>query len=179
LSGSYAPTPKRRDREVNLEPVEPRVARLCLDCDEIHGEQMCPVCRSESFGYVSRWIRCPSGFAGTSEVEQPNRESPAPPDDCAAVNPAAYATAGDRKGSTFGEVQEPPLAKCVLTKKRSPSLTLDTSQTPLYRTRCVKRMSASRMALSEEDYEEVRRLHRFARSQFVRCARRSEHACFD
>jgi hypothetical protein len=36
-----------------------RVARLCLDCDEIHGEQMCPVCGSESFGYISRWIPAP------------------------------------------------------------------------------------------------------------------------
>lgn len=36
-----------------------RVARLCLDCDEIHGEQTCPVCGSESFGYISRWIPAP------------------------------------------------------------------------------------------------------------------------
>jgi hypothetical protein len=36
-----------------------RVARLCLDCDEIHADQMCPVCGSESFGYNSRWIPAP------------------------------------------------------------------------------------------------------------------------
>ena len=36
-----------------------RVARLCLDCDEIHGEQTCPLCGSESFGYISRWIPAP------------------------------------------------------------------------------------------------------------------------
>jgi hypothetical protein len=36
-----------------------RVARLCLDCDEIHAEQTCPVCGSESFGYISRWIPAP------------------------------------------------------------------------------------------------------------------------
>jgi hypothetical protein len=36
-----------------------RVARLCLDCDEIHDQQMCPVCGSESFGYISRWIPAP------------------------------------------------------------------------------------------------------------------------
>jgi len=36
-----------------------RVARLCLDCDEIHGEPTCPVCGSESFGYISRWIPAP------------------------------------------------------------------------------------------------------------------------
>jgi predicted nucleic acid-binding Zn-ribbon protein len=32
------------------------VARLCLDCAEIHDVQTCPVCGSESFGYISRWI---------------------------------------------------------------------------------------------------------------------------
>jgi hypothetical protein len=36
-----------------------RVARLCLDCDEIHDRQTCPVCGSESFGYISRWIPAP------------------------------------------------------------------------------------------------------------------------
>ena len=36
-----------------------RVARLCLDCEEIHDEQTCPVCGSESFGYISRWIPAP------------------------------------------------------------------------------------------------------------------------
>jgi hypothetical protein len=36
-----------------------RVARLCVDCDEIHAEQTCPVCGSESFGYISRWIPVP------------------------------------------------------------------------------------------------------------------------
>lgn len=35
------------------------VARLCLDCDEIHAEQTCPVCGSESFGFISRWIPAP------------------------------------------------------------------------------------------------------------------------
>jgi hypothetical protein len=36
-----------------------RVARLCLDCEEIHGEETCPVCGSQSFGYISRWIPAP------------------------------------------------------------------------------------------------------------------------
>src|SRR5918993_6034152 len=34
-------------------------ARLCLDCDEIHVEQKCPLCGSASFGYISRWIPAP------------------------------------------------------------------------------------------------------------------------
>jgi len=33
-----------------------RNARLCLNCEEIHAASHCPVCTSESFAYVSRWI---------------------------------------------------------------------------------------------------------------------------
>ena len=33
-----------------------RIARLCLDCEEVHAEQHCPVCASERFGYLSRWV---------------------------------------------------------------------------------------------------------------------------
>jgi predicted nucleic acid-binding Zn-ribbon protein len=35
------------------------IARLCLDCDELHAEQSCPICGSESFAYISRWIPTP------------------------------------------------------------------------------------------------------------------------
>ena len=31
-------------------------ARLCLDCEELHEEQQCPVCASETFAYVTRWV---------------------------------------------------------------------------------------------------------------------------
>jgi hypothetical protein len=34
-------------------------ARLCIDCQEIHDSQTCPVCSSESFAYISRWIPAP------------------------------------------------------------------------------------------------------------------------
>src|SRR4051794_38011475 len=36
-----------------------RIARLCLDCEEIHDRQECPACGSESFGYISKWIPAP------------------------------------------------------------------------------------------------------------------------
>jgi len=36
-----------------------RVARLCLDCEEVHDQQTCPVCSSESFAYISRWVSAP------------------------------------------------------------------------------------------------------------------------
>jgi hypothetical protein len=32
------------------------IARLCLDCNEIHDQQSCPVCSSEEFAFLSRWV---------------------------------------------------------------------------------------------------------------------------
>jgi RNA polymerase subunit RPABC4/transcription elongation factor Spt4 len=43
-----------------------RDARLCLDCDEVHDSAICPVCGSESFTYISRWVPLP-------ETERPSR----------------------------------------------------------------------------------------------------------
>lgn len=43
-----------------------RDARLCLDCDEVHDSAICPVCGSESFTYISRWVPLP-------ETERPAR----------------------------------------------------------------------------------------------------------
>ena len=31
-------------------------ARLCLDCQEVHAQTQCPVCASESFAALSRWV---------------------------------------------------------------------------------------------------------------------------
>ena len=33
------------------------VARLCLDCHEIHEYDRCPACMSEAFAYITRWIK--------------------------------------------------------------------------------------------------------------------------
>lgn len=33
-----------------------RVARLCLDCEEVHAAPECPVCTSETFVYLTRWV---------------------------------------------------------------------------------------------------------------------------
>ena len=33
-----------------------RTARLCADCEEIHEDQQCPICGSEAFAFLSRWI---------------------------------------------------------------------------------------------------------------------------
>jgi hypothetical protein len=36
-----------------------RIARLCLDCEEIHDAQKCPICASEAFAYLTRWVPVP------------------------------------------------------------------------------------------------------------------------
>ncbi len=33
------------------------VARLCLDCQEVHDQDRCPACTSESFAFITRWIK--------------------------------------------------------------------------------------------------------------------------
>jgi hypothetical protein len=42
--------------DVNWKGMQLRNARLCLDCEELHEEQRCPVCASESFAFLARWI---------------------------------------------------------------------------------------------------------------------------
>jgi hypothetical protein len=36
-----------------------RVARLCLDCEDVHAEYQCPVCASDHFTYLTRWVPAP------------------------------------------------------------------------------------------------------------------------
>ena len=36
-----------------------RNARLCLDCEEVHDAPQCPVCASESFAFLTRWVPAP------------------------------------------------------------------------------------------------------------------------
>ena len=31
-------------------------ARLCLNCEEVHDAQTCPMCASETFVYLTRWV---------------------------------------------------------------------------------------------------------------------------
>jgi hypothetical protein len=50
-----------------------RLARLCLDCEEIHDQQSCPICSSESFAYITRWIPRPDGTP--RQRQPPSRET--------------------------------------------------------------------------------------------------------
>jgi hypothetical protein len=40
-----------------------RNARLCLDCEEVHDAAHCPLCASESFAFITRWVPSPSADA--------------------------------------------------------------------------------------------------------------------
>jgi hypothetical protein len=51
-------------------------ARLCLDCEEVHEQQHCPICSSESFAFMTRWVT-PSDAAA---AEASPRASSRPPD---------------------------------------------------------------------------------------------------
>lgn len=51
-----------------------RTARLCLDCDEVHDAQQCPVCASETFSYMSRWVPEPERRAAPRPTTSPEAE---------------------------------------------------------------------------------------------------------
>ena len=36
-----------------------RTARLCLDCEEVHDAQLCPVCASQTYTFMTRWVPAP------------------------------------------------------------------------------------------------------------------------
>jgi hypothetical protein len=47
-------------------------ARLCLDCEELHDQQHCPVCGSESFAFLTRWVT-PSDAAAAESTPRSTR----------------------------------------------------------------------------------------------------------
>lgn len=54
-----------------------RVARLCLDCEDVHDSQQCPVCASESFAFLTRWVVAPERRTQTRLPGEPPAEPPA------------------------------------------------------------------------------------------------------
>ena len=48
-----------------------RVARLCHDCEEVHGDQHCPVCASETFTFITRWVPAPERRAKPRPPQPP------------------------------------------------------------------------------------------------------------
>ena len=54
-----------------------RNARLCLDCDEVHQELQCPICASESFAFMKRWVPASERRARqrTPEIDRAHRDT--------------------------------------------------------------------------------------------------------
>jgi hypothetical protein len=36
-----------------------RKARLCLDCEELHDLDACPICASEAYAFLTQWMPAP------------------------------------------------------------------------------------------------------------------------
>jgi hypothetical protein len=52
-----------------------RTARVCMDCEEVHDAQQCPVCASETFAYLTRWVPAPERRQRPRPTELANRET--------------------------------------------------------------------------------------------------------
>ena len=50
------------------------IARLCLDCNEVHDAQDCPRCGSEAFAYLSRWVPAPERRMQSRTTSSPEAE---------------------------------------------------------------------------------------------------------
>lgn len=51
------------------------VARLCLDCNEVHDAQSCPLCGSEAFAFLSRWVPAPERRLRARPTTSPEAEA--------------------------------------------------------------------------------------------------------
>jgi hypothetical protein len=80
-SSRYQAPSTARARLTYTEDMQLRTARLCLDCEEVHESQECPVCLSEAGVYLTRWIppeerrtrRFPSAIKVTPVARDPAR----------------------------------------------------------------------------------------------------------
>lgn len=52
-----------------------RNARLCIDCEEVHDAQQCPVCASETFAFITRWVPAPERRARPRPTASPDLET--------------------------------------------------------------------------------------------------------
>jgi hypothetical protein len=50
-------------------------ARLCLDCEEVHDGDRCPVCGSETFAFLKRWVMPAALAQGNRPIRQNVRPS--------------------------------------------------------------------------------------------------------
>jgi hypothetical protein len=52
------------------------VARLCLDCEEVHDRQHCPSCGSEVFAFLTRWIEPAAELRHDRHRQRPAQQPP-------------------------------------------------------------------------------------------------------
>ena len=71
-----------------------RTARLCLDCEEVHDEYRCPMCASDQFTYMSRWVPAP-------ERHTRPRPAPTPAPEAEAYRQIVRGTPPPRKSRGF------------------------------------------------------------------------------
>ena len=62
------------------------MARLCLDCEEVHDAQQCPVCASETFAYLTRWVAAPERRTQPRTPEEQAKPAAPPPGPPARTN---------------------------------------------------------------------------------------------
>jgi hypothetical protein len=51
---------------------------LCLDCEEVHADQVCPLCGSEAFAFLTRWVQ-PAGEKRPERRLEPSVPEASPP----------------------------------------------------------------------------------------------------
>src|SRR5437667_12627603 len=76
-----------------------RVARVCLDCEEVHDAQKCPVCASETFAFLTRWV--PVDERRQSRGSGPPPPAPVP----SSSSPGRWVTRGVAGGALFAAGQ--------------------------------------------------------------------------
>src|SRR5712691_8345193 len=54
------------------------LARLCLDCEEVHDGDRCPVCGSETFAFLKKWVPPTALAEGSLRLRQDVRSSGSP-----------------------------------------------------------------------------------------------------
>ena len=54
-----------------------RNARMCLDCEEIHEQPQCPICASETFVFLAKWIPVEERRSRRRTVRPAPQKSPA------------------------------------------------------------------------------------------------------
>jgi hypothetical protein len=54
------------------------VARLCLDCEEVHDGDRCPVCGSQTFAFLKKWVLPTALSEGSLRLQKDVRSSASP-----------------------------------------------------------------------------------------------------